>query len=329
MNQEKTKIFLVIPTIRDLLFLKNWKSEFKDCHLLIVEDFAKPTIKVPVKGFKSISRFTWEDIDRDFGKNSWVFSRHNSGIRSYGFWKAYKMGADVIITLDDDCYPTSDSFVEGHLSNLSFKLPDSWVNTYPSSKWMYTRGFPYSGRNKYKTFLSHGIWSGALDLDGITETKLPTLLKEKKYPSIRHIIPFGNYYSMCSMNLAFKREVVPILFFPMMGMMPNGKSWPYDRFDDIWAGIFSKKIMDHLEMGVVNGSPIVEHRKASKPKTNLLKESTGMKINEIIWKKVDEVNLTKNNPKDCYIELANKTDFPKNNYFKKLKEAMLIWANLF
>jgi hypothetical protein len=119
------------------------------------------------------------------------------------------------------------------------------------------------------------------------------------------------------------------MFFPMMGQKPDGSNWPYNRYDDIWAGLFSKKIMDHLNLGVINGSPFVEHRKASKVKDNYQKEIKGMKINEILWKRVSEVKLTKNTPKSCYIELANKISFPKEKYFEKLREAMIIWANLF
>ena len=115
----------------------------------------------------------------------------------------------------------------------------------------------------------------------------------------------------------------------MMGVDPKGKSWGYDRYDDIWAGIFSKKIMDHLNLGVVNGSPFIDHKKASIIRHNRTKEMNGMKINEILWRCVQKVKLTGRTPKSCYIELAKKTNFPKESYFKKLREAMIIWANLF
>jgi len=325
----EAKVFLVIPTIRDLNFLKSWGNNFSKCNLIVVEDRQRKSIKVPKISAKSVHHYSWEDIDRDLGKNNWIISRHNAGVRSYGFYKAYKLGADVIMTIDDDCYPTSDNFVEGHLDNLNFRYSDKWINTYPDPKWMYTRGVPYKIRDKITTGISHGIWSGALDLDGLVESKLPNLLNEKSYPQIRQAVPFGCYYPMCSMNLAFGRKVTPLMFFPMMGQSPDGRKWPYDRFDDIWAGVFSKKIMDHLGLGVINGSPIINHKKASKPKENQIKEMSGMKINETLWKKIDEVELTSKTPKNCYIELAQKANFPKNYYFNKLKEAMIIWANLF
>lgn len=329
MKNKKLKIYLVIPTIRDLDFLKSWKKEFKDCHLIVVEDGGKENVNVPNKNFLSITHFNWKDIDNDLGKNSWIIPRKNAGIRNYGFWKAYQMGADIILTLDDDCYPDGDALIEGHINNLNKKSSDKWFATYPNDKWMNTRGFPYDVRNKFPVMISHGLWSGALDLDAKTEIKLPKLLTENKYPQITQFIPKGYYYPMCSMNLAFRREMTPIIFFPMMGFDPKGESWGFDRYDDIWAGIFSKKIMDHLNFGVVNGSPFIKHNKASKVEHNHTKEVSGMLTNEVLWKAVEKVNLTAKTPKTCYLELANKIKFPNKPYFRKLRKAMVIWANLF
>ena len=329
MSNKILKIFLVIPTIRDLRFLKSWKNKFSQCHLIVIEDKNDCDVEVSSQKFASVNIYTRSDIKKEFGSNSWIFSRKNAGIRTYGFYKAHKLGADIIITIDDDCYPTGDDLVQGHLDNLNFKAPEKWINTYPNPSWIYTRGIPYKVRDKVKICISHGLWSGALDLDGRVESKLPKLLEEKKYPPIRQIIPFNYYYPMCSMNLAFSREITPIMFFPMMGKKPDGTPWSYDRYDDIWAGIFSKKIMDHLGLGVVNGSPFVNHKKVSKARENHKKELTGASINEKLWKLVDEVKLTKDTPKDCYIELAKKIKFPDNKYFIQLKKAMLIWAKLF
>jgi len=329
MEINRPKVFLVIPTIRNLRFLKQWRNEFAKCHLIVIEDNDRKTIKTDNLNFASVTHLTHENIEKDFGKDSWIISRKNAGIRCYGFWKAYKAGADVIITLDDDCYPDDSNFIETHLQNLTLKMPQGWQPTYPNQRWLYTRGFPYKVRSVYPVMLSHGLWSGALDLDAKTEVKMSKLLDEKAYPPLTQFIPSGLFYPMCSMNLAFRREVTPLMFFPMMGYAPTGKPWAYDRYDDIWAGIFSKKIMDHLNFGVVNGSPFVNHKKASMPKHNHTKEIEGMKINEVLWKAVLGVKLTKKTPKSCYIELAKKIKFPKEKYFSKLREAMVIWANLF
>lgn len=321
-------MFLVIPTIRNLDFLSEWNSLLSQTHLLIVEDHKDREISPPATGFLSVSHFSWKDIVADFGKDEWIFSRKNAGIRTYGFWKAYEAGADVIITLDDDCYPVDRDFVVQHLENLNTKAPEGWFPTFPDRRFVFTRGFPYGIRNKQRVVISHGLWTNKIDLDGITQKRYPDILMPP-YPSLVQFVPPKQYFPMCSMNLAFSRDVVPLMYFPLMGFSPEGTRWGYDRFDDIWAGIFAKKICDHLGLSIINGSPFVEHRKASDADINIQKEKTGLVINESLWKSVDAVPLTKQTPAGCYKELAQKITLPKTEYFRSLRRAMEIWGNLF
>lgn len=321
-------IALVIPTIRNLSFLSEWKSILLSCHLIIVEDHDRKLIETPKQKFQRISHYCWQDIRKDFGKDEWIFSRQNAGIRSYGFWKAWKNGADIIITLDDDCYPVDADFFKRHIDNLSCHAPYNWTPTFPHPDFVYTRGFPYKVRSGDPVMVSHGLWTNHIDLDGITQKKFPNRTFPP-YPPFRTFIPKNFYFSMCSMNLAFRKEVTPLMYFPLMGNDPHGVPWGYDRFDDIWAGIFAKKIMDHLGYVVINGSPFVEHRKASDPNVNIQKEKTGLPVNETLWQWVDAVKLTRQTPVLCYQELAKKILFPHTRYFRKLRQAMLIWSELF
>lgn len=321
-------IFVVVPTIRSLDVFSEWKNLLSDCHLIIIEDRPAPQIRPPQITVKSLAHYSWSDIKADFGQDEWIFSRRNAGIRNYGFYKAYQAGADVIITLDDDCYPIDRDWVGQHIGNLEFRTPASWQTTYPHPHYLYTRGFPYSVRGKHSTVISHGLWSGALDQDAKTEV-ITGKLNEPSYPLLRSIIPSGYFFPMSSMNLAFCKEITPAMFFPMMGYDPLGKPWGFDRYDDIWAGIFVKKVCDHLELAVVSGSPFVEHRKASDPAANLEKEKAGLAANEYLWQRVAAVKLTKSSPVACYQELARKTEFPQIKYFQKLRRAMLIWSGLF
>jgi hypothetical protein len=322
------KVFLVIPTVRDLSFLNEWGERLKDCHIVIVEDRTIKNVRVPKKQYQSISHYSWEDIARDFGSNEWIFSRKNAGIRCYGFWKAYEAGADIIVTIDDDCYPTDDPFVETHIANLSLKAPGGWVPTYPHRDFVFTRGIPYSVRGKYPVVVSHGLWTNKIDLDAKTQLRHPDI-DLPAYPSVLTFVPRGYFFPMCSMNLAFRREVTPLMYFPLMGEDAHGQRWGYDRFDDIWAGIFAKKILDHLGLSVANGSPFVEHRKASDAQKNLQKERRGTAVNEDLWRRVSEVKFTQATIVGCYRELAQKIAFPSIPYFTKLRQAMVLWANLF
>ncbi len=326
---KRNKIAIVIPTIRNLDFLEAWGSEFRDCIGIIIEDHKYKEIKTPSKYFTQTYHYTWKDIDKTFGKNSWIISRKNAGIRSFGFLKAWEQKADIIITLDDDCFPIrNQKFLNEHIENLDLKAPVSWYPTYPHRKYFYTRGIPYSIRGQQEVVVSHGLWSGVLDFDAPTHLVNFDLKVPFNFDFIE-FIPRDYFFPMCSMNLAFKTKVTPLMYFPPMGYDPEGHHWGYDRFDDIWAGLFAKKIIDHLGLATVNGSPFVEHKKASDPFKNLQKEAQGIATNEILYKKVQKVKLTSVNLIDCYLELAQKTEFPKEEYFKNLKNAMKIWSVYF
>ncbi len=322
------KTFVVIPTIRNLDFLKSWTKQFEDVEIIVCEDHPQKSIKIPSIG-KKIHHYSWHEIDQDLGQKSWIIPRKVSAIRNYGFLQAYKMGADIIVTLDDDCYPVDNHpLVELHQQNLSLKVPQQWTNTYPDARYMYTRGMPYLNRDEAPVMISHGLWTNVLDFDG--PQHLQNLnFKAQFAEHFLQIIPQNTYYPMCSMNLAFRREVIPLMYFPLMGEDRRGHKWGFDRFDDIWAGIFSKKIMDHLGYSVVNGAPFIEHRKASDPFNNLIKEAAGIKMNEQIWKEVDQVQLTASTPITAYQELIDKIKFPQDEYFVKLKKAIKIWLSLF
>ncbi|OGK09725.1 hypothetical protein A2767_07745 [Candidatus Roizmanbacteria bacterium RIFCSPHIGHO2_01_FULL_35_10] len=323
---KKQTVAIVIPTIRNLDFLEEWGDEFRDCIGIIVEDHQKKEIKTPNKFFKKVFHFTRKDIDKELGKNGWIISRKNAGIRSFGFFKAHQLKTDVIITLDDDCYPVKNQdFLKQHLENLSILAPVDWYPTYPHRKYFYTRGIPYGIRNKKEVVISHGLWSNVLDFDAPTHLLNMNLSIPASFPFIE-FIPENYFFPMCSMNLAFKTKITPLMYFPPMGYDNKGKSWGYDRFDDIWTGIFAKKIIDHLGFVVVNGSPFVEHRKASNVFKNLQKEARGIEINETLYKSVQAVKLRSNTMRDCYLELAEKIQFPGENYFSNLKNAMLVWG---
>ena len=325
---KQKSIFLVIPTIRNLDFLQSWADEFRDCQIVIVEDHQKKEIQTPSIPFRAVHHFSWADIHCDFGKNAWIFPRRNAGIRSYGFWKAYELGASVILTLDDDCYPAETDFVHTHLENFSAKAPTSWFPTYPDPDYIFTRGFPYKVRDQLPVVISHGLWSGVVDLDAKTLLKNQNLVQEA-YPPLRQFVPRGYYFPMSSMNLAFTRAAIPLMYFPLMGENEKGVPWGFDRFDDIWAGIIAKKIVDHLGWGIINGSPFIRHRGDSDRQVNARKEKSGLIVNERLWKLVDEVPLTKRTAATCYLELAEKIRFPQRRYFRRLRQAMKIWVRLY
>lgn len=315
------KAIIVIPTIRDLSFLEDWRTEFEPHKIIVCEDRPKKEVRPPA-GFQ-IDHYSWREIDAELGPASWIIPRFNASVRSFGYWKAWLEKPDMIVTIDDDCYPSPNGngagsgFLEGHARNLQGKATLGWERTAD----FHTRGFPYGIRDSAPVVVSHGLWLGIPDLDAPTQLVTPNVRVEGS-PGVK-VISRGTYFPMSGMNLAFSPVVAPALYFLLMG-----RDWPYDRFDDIWAGVLVKKICDHLGFAMCSGEPTVEHRRASNVFKNLQKEAAGIEANEYFWQAVDSIQLEGESVRDCYRELAQKLPL-EGEYWDKLREAMLLWADLF
>jgi reversibly glycosylated polypeptide/UDP-arabinopyranose mutase len=313
---------LVVPTIREdclKAFFNSWYQELFD-KIIIVEDNPKITFKS-----ESVEHYSWNEIEEEWGKNWWIFSRRDSAIRSFGFWKAYQLDAETIFTLDDDCYRIpNQNFIETHLARLN-NTP-KWVSSIDNLR---LRGLPYFNLGKlHNVVLNMGMWTNVADLDAPNQLTKP-LPNFMPPTDVDRIIPNGQYFPLCGMNMAFKREITPLMYFPLMG-----EGQPYRRFDDIWCGIICKTICDHLKLNISVGHPFVEHKKASDPMVNLVKEAPGIKMNETFWEVINAVNLTALTPKDCMIEMGERLQkccsaTADNPYIGKLGEAMTIWASGF
>jgi reversibly glycosylated polypeptide/UDP-arabinopyranose mutase len=307
---------LVVPTIR-LASIKNFLdlwNPVKDWDVtIIVEDNPEKTFDIDVD-----YHFSWKDIDNDLLEDSWIISRRDSSIRSYGFYKAYQMGADYIFTLDDDCLPLKNQkFCQEHVDNL--EKTSKWCESVLGFR---TRGIPYKNLGLLKNVVfSMGLWEGVPDFDAIhmlADCVGPLRLTETR------VMPRGQYFPFCGMNFAFKREVTPMCLFALMG-----QGSPFGRFDDIWFGVICKKICDHLNYFITCGKPYIYHSKASDAFNNLVKEAPGIKFNENFWQIVDDIVLTGSTSVDCMKEIGDALEKQDEEYLKKFGKAIQIWSNLF
>lgn len=320
------KATLVVPTIRETSikrFLEEWKNELSLLKVIIVEDNPEKTFLIP--NAENIDHYSWQEIDKELGEDSWIIPRRTDCIRSFGYYKAYQADLPIMITLDDDCYPLRSedqiSFVETHINQLQQKTSTdhSWCET---TEGVTPRGVPYFELTREREcILNHGLWENVPDYDA--PTQLLVSRDNKVHTWKQFVVPVGKYYPMCGMNVAIKKELIPAFYFLLMG-----RNYPYDRFGDIWAGVISKKIIDHLGYAVSSGKPAIHHDRASNVWANLRKEAPGLEINETLWKRVDQIVLRNDNFKDCYLEISERLDI-KGEYWDKLKSAMKIWANLF
>ncbi len=315
-------MIVVIPNhLPTLDFLKEWE-ELKRCKIIVVQDIGdKPEIP---DGF-DVKIYDHKDIKKDLGKNEWIIPSRTSACRSYGYYKAYQQGDEFIATLDNDCFPeTEDYWMDGHLQNLIKKVTLGWESSIPNSN-IPTRGFPYKIRDNSEVVLSHGLWSNVPDFDGIDMLKQPNTRFNRCFET--KLIHQHNFFPLCGMNLAWKRDYTPLMYFNL-----QGPDWSFDQYDDIFAGVFCKKILDHLGKAVISGYPSVEHRKQSNAFVNLKKQSGGLLLNENLWKVVRDIQLTKETPSELFRELAEKLPDKiegEDNWLVKQKEAMIIWSKLY
>lgn len=253
-------IACVIPTIRDMRpFMKAWQPLFEkhDVELLIVYDGEVPKVRN-------------ETINTLMGDYKDVITNFNGGVRNLGFAYVAKYLPDVeyIITLDDDEVPIGDP-IQDHLDALNRRVPVSWMST--ASEYM--RGFPYGIRSEAEVVLSHGVWEGVADWDA------PTQLVQGSHRPIefpKMPIPKGIYFPMCIMNVGFKRCMLPFVFQAPWAL-------GVERFDDIFAGIISKRAIDDNGWAAVTGYARVRHERASNVYKNLQHEALGIQLNETFW----------------------------------------------
>ena len=311
------KTSIVVPTIREdciIDFVDVWDEQFQDHQLIVVEDNEEKSFSL---SDSYISHYSRAEIEADLGEAAWIIPERSSAIKSYGIYKAFESGSDIIVVLDDDCYPTGPGFLAEHMVRLSGVEMQAWVSTISGIK---PRGMPYyETKRRVEPVLNHGLWLDELDLDAPTRL----VIGIGPVDFLDFVVPRGAYFPMCGMNIAFKREIAPAMYFLLMG-----KDYPYDRFDDIWCGIFMKRICDHLGYWVSTGRPMVKHRRASDVWVNLQKETPGLMLNETLWQTVDRIEFTGMDVPECYLELADKLPAP-DAYWEQLKLAMRTWASLF
>lgn len=320
------QVAVVVPTIREAnitQFLADWQFP---CPVFVVEDNPEPTF-----GLSGVTHYSWADIERDLGANSWIIPRRTDCVRSYGYWQAWKSGAEVIITLDDDCLPIpghggAEGLIQQHLDNLQPKAVERWHSTLEG---VTPRGVPYETRAaEAPVGISHGLWTNVLDLDSLAQLHYGREGLPLHAPR-QGLIPSGQYFPMCGMNLAWRAEYTPLMYFLLMGQDASGHRHPFDRFGDIWCGVIAKRVLDHLGVGVWSGGPLIRHERASNVWANFDKEHAGIKANETFWQMIDEVPMIGRTAEACYRVIAASLIRKAGTYWSRLGEAMLIWEALY
>jgi len=216
------------------------------------------------------------------------------------------------VFIDDDTRPHDEwDFFGRHMANLdrtgeveSVRSDERWVNVLyqrADEHGLYPRGYPYSAmdetvetgtRELSDVVASQGLWTNVPDLDAVRILADGDLRGQAQTRTAREdfdgdfVADPGQYLTVCSMNLAFEREVIPAFYqLPM-----DDNEWDVGRFDDIWSGVFLKRAADLLGKEILSGYPLCAHDKAPRPTfDDLANEVPGLELNEHVWEVVDGV----------------------------------------
>lgn len=208
--------------------------------------------------------------------------------KNRGIEEAMRRGADVVVVVDDDCFPDRNEvwslqgLIDKHLACLNAETWNLFVTvTDPPS-----RGTPYFN-NSVKTkrvAASVGFWTEVGDYDACAQ-----LVRGATTPMKFHReIVRGQYFPMSGMNIAFRPKQ----------WLPWCQFQPHERMDDIFMGYIFQRRAYELGYCFNLGGPLVRHSRQSNVWANLRAESKYMEANETVWQKIAE------HPNSNYDELV-------------------------
>ena len=318
-------ICVIVPTIREYECVREYVANARShgfetdrLHfVLVTEDFcdtgAMETMleELDVSGdvFDGSAREAWF-AEQDIGEYDHLIPEASHAQTSFGLLYLWAGGFEYGVFIDDDTLPHDDvDFFGTHMDNLQYRGPieavesdERWVNVlYRTETDLYPRGYPYSAMDETvrtetttvsDVVASQGLWTNVPDLDAVrilmdgdldgqAQTRLDADAFDRDFVAAPE-----QYLTVCSMNLAFKREVIPAFYqLPM-----DDNPWDVGRFDDIWSGVFLKRAADLLGKQIYNGDPLCEHNKAPRSTFgDLANEVAGLELNEHVWELADEV----------------------------------------
>ncbi|USZ68422.1 alpha-1 4-glucan-protein synthase [Halorussus salilacus] len=303
--------------------------------------------------FDGTAREEWYD-EHGIAEYSHVVPAASHAETSFGLLYLWANDFEYGFFIDDDTLPhDEDDFFGRHMRNLDYEgeieevsSDEQWVNVLYQNfedHGLYPRGYPYSAMDETvetdtteisDVVASQGLWTNVPDLDAVrilmdgdlqgqAQTRTSADDYDRDFVAAR-----GNYLTVCSMNLAFRREIVPAFYqLPM-----DENRWDVGRFDDIWSGVFLKRACDLLGKRIYNGRPLCEHNKAPRSTfDDLNNEVPGLELNEHLWEVVDEAGDDADSYAGVFEAMATELaegDFEEYNngaFFNYVGEYMLDW----
>jgi hypothetical protein len=294
-------MIVVIPTARAIRLDYIEALIAYGARVVVVNDTAAPVAvdhpQVEVLGL--------DDRERLLGSRAIAIPHGTGSCRDLGFYVAWRDAGDddIIVALDDDCWVQDESFVADLVAAMSpaqrpvavgegrhFNCLDVYAGVDDD---LFPRGFPYSARLGYRPWqigrngtdprapaMNLGLWRNVFDVNAIDKVRGPRYVyPEAELSSDGVAVPSGALVSVCSMNMHFRRDVIPALYqLPMnLEVMPGHT---IDRYGDIWGGFILKTLMDVRGDLMTVGGPLTFHVKEGDYVRNIHQEHLAHLIND-------------------------------------------------
>jgi hypothetical protein len=252
-------------------------------------------------------RDAWFD-GHGLGASKGVVPRRSHAETSFGLLRmledpSLKYG----VFIDDDTSPIAGQDYFGtHLANLQVTgkhlevSTGPWVDVLRAGSTLATvppRGFPFgvspaSPQERQvevkRVVCSQGLWTQTPDFDAVRILAVGGPRVRDGIPGVEgkgsnfartFAAPIGSPITICSMNLAFVRDIIPAFYqFPM-----DDNQWGVGRFDDIWSGLVLKRVADSFGWHTLHGLPLCRHAKAGRNVfRDLSLEAAGLHLNEVM-----------------------------------------------
>jgi len=364
---------IVTTTINNPNFIKKYIDNFKK-HYVKREDFVFIIVgdnKTPHKLFNKKVKKLSSDYDIEywsptiqkiwikshFGNKSLkgIIPENNPRRRNFGYLRALELDSDYTITIDDDNIPIKGDWLNDHLESFSDKQAYPIVRSNNrivnpcrilrcNQPIVYFRGYPISEifsdsftilkdmKNSNPVKLNLGLWFNKPDVDAYTNIIYPDLESESNY-YFKVALQQNNFMPINTQNTSFTKEISPIFWNLYMRKVHNLQ---LNRFDDIWGGLFTLKLILRNNCTATFGSPFANHdRNIHSFNKDLRTEFVGITVNSRIWNYVMCMEIGSRNYIDGYLEIADWFDKAKlfsdnklNKFIKDMSNAMRTWIDL-
>ena len=272
--------------------------------------------------------------------------------RNIGLLRAFEMGSDVIVMIDDDNFVTDDDFVGDH---AVVGLESEWDCVSSDSGWynvcqmlveeegrpFYHRGFPMQQRWKsvahtYRKRRARAVVNAGLRLDDPDIAAITRMDMPIRATALRHefdggvALDSGTWCPFNSQNTALARDVIPTYFLsPHVG-----------RYDDVWGSYVLRHIVDAQGDMVLYGHPLVTQvRNPHNLWKDLDAERAGMELTDRLVQILRQVPVTSGSYSSSYADVSERLpgelsasgsfDQAELDLLFRYVSGMRIWAGVF